>query len=228
MNGDRGRGRDRDRDGDRDHRRRQYFRGYGLAFSYGYGYPGVWPGYPFLWNLSSCILGCDASDYGSYDNPSGYGAGYGDNAGSVAPAPYGQYGDAMMQYPGYPAAPAYSGEGQADYQPPADDAPAARSAYSGEVVSTPPPPQPPLKVIMKSGQQLQVHNYMLTSTTLTVLDDKYRQIPLDEIDVPATRQSNLADGLDFRIPHAPREATPGQVKPGAGAGGTTTPSNQRT
>jgi len=111
----------------------------------------------------------------------------------------------MMQYPGYPAAPGeYSGQAEGSSEPPADDPPAPRAAYTGQVVTSPPPPQPLLTVIFKDGQRLQIHNYLLTSSTLTVLDEKYRQIPLDQIDVPATRQSNLADGLDFRVPHASR------------------------
>ena len=210
--GDRG----RDRNGDRDHHRHPYFRGYGLAYSY--GYPGWWPGYPFL--LSSCILGCDSWDYGNYDNPYSYGAGYGQ------PAPSGQYGDAMMQYPGYPAAPAYNYSEQYQ-QGQADDPGDNRAGYSAQtVISTPLPPQPPLRVIMKDGQQLQVHNYLLTATTLTVLDENYRQIPLDQIDLGATRQQNLANGLDFRVPRAAPEASPGRVHPGSGAGETTTPRNQ--
>jgi hypothetical protein len=217
--GDRG----RDRGGDRDRHRRPYYRGWGLGYSY--GYPGLWPGYPFLLD-SQCILGCDSGDYGSYYNPYGYAGGYG--APDPAAYGYGQYGDAMTQYPGYPAAPEPNGYGTAEGypQPQANDAVGNRQAYSGQTISSPPPPQPALKVILKDGQQLQVHNYLLTSTTLTVLDDSYRQIPLDQIDVNATRQTNLANGLDFRVPHAPHEATPGQVRPGAGSGDAKPPHNQ--
>jgi hypothetical protein len=132
-----------------------------------------------------------------------------------------------MQYPGYPAAPEQGGYGTAESYPQqqAGDAAGARSAYPGQMVSTPPPQQPPLKVILKDGQKLEVHNYLLTATTLTVLDDNYRQIPLDQIDVNATRQTNLANGLDFRVPHVP-QAAPGQVRPGAGDGDTKPPKNQ--
>lgn len=216
--GDRGRG----RDGDRDHHRRPYYRGWGLAYSY--GYPGWWPGYPFLLD-SQCILGCDAGTYGNYDNPYGYAGGYG----APDPGAYnGQYGDAMTQYPGYPAAPDPGGYGSAEDYPqmPANDAAGARPSYSGQTISIPPPPQPALKVILKDGQQLQVHNYLLTATTLTVLDDNYRQIPLDQIDVNATRQMNLSNGLDFRVPRAPHETKPGQVRPGAEGGDAKQPHNQ--
>jgi hypothetical protein len=198
---------------------------------YSFGYPGWWPGYPFLLN-SACILGCDAADYGNYDNPYGYGAGYGAGYDVPGAAPYGQYegayGDATMQYPGYAAAPGAYGYGSSEEypQPAGSDSSDGRAAYSGQVISSPPAPQPPLQVILKDGRQLRVHNYLLTSTTLTVLDDNYRQIPLDQIDLAATRQTNLANGLDFRVPQTPSGATPGQVKPGSGAGGATTPHNQ--
>ena len=199
--GDRGRNRDHDRDGDR--HRRPYFRGYGLGYSFGYL---GWPGYPFLWD-SSCFLGCDAGDYNNYDSsygygsPNGYGTPYSNDPGYGAQ--YGPSGDATMQYPGYPAAPPqpYAAD---DAQPEDNDPPATRQAYTGQVVSTPLPPQQALTIIFKDGRRLQIHNYLLTATTLTVLDEKYREIPVEQIDVTATRRSNLADGLDFRVPQGSR------------------------
>jgi len=43
---------------------------------------------------------------------------------------------------------------------------------------------------------------MLTSTTLTVLDGRYQQIPVDRIDIAATQAANRADGVNFAVPVA--------------------------
>ncbi|KAA6456259.1 hypothetical protein DYQ86_26040 [Acidobacteria bacterium AB60] len=209
---------DHGHDGDGDHHRHPYYRGWGLNYSY--VYPGWWPGYPFL--LSACILGCDASDFNSYGYGSGYGPGFADAA------TYGQYepqpAASAMSYPGYPAAPSTyeSQSSQAYTQPQPDDPPESRPAYAGQNISS--PPQPALQVILKDGQQLQVHNYLLTSTALTVLDNSYRQIPIDQIDINATRQTNLANGLDFRVPRA--APANGKVRPGAATPENTPSHNQ--
>jgi len=50
----------------------------------------------------------------------------------------------------------------------------------------------------------QIHNYLLTPTTLTILDQPYRQIPLDQIDIAATVEKNREAGVDFRIPGSSR------------------------
>jgi hypothetical protein len=46
----------------------------------------------------------------------------------------------------------------------------------------------------------QIHNYLLTATTLTVLDQKYREIPLGQINLAATEAKNRAEGIDFHLP----------------------------
>jgi hypothetical protein len=66
-------------------------------------------------------------------------------------------------------------------------------------------------LIFKDGRPSeQIHNYLLTATTLTVLDQKYREIPVDQINLDATEQTNRADGIDFRVPSVsqPREDAP--------------------
>jgi hypothetical protein len=65
-------------------------------------------------------------------------------------------------------------------------------------------PEEPLTVIFKSGRApLKVQNYMMTAKVLTDLDSRhYQQIPLDEIDLAATRRVNTTAGVEFQIPSA--------------------------
>jgi hypothetical protein len=190
---------DRDREGDRDHRRRPYYRGIGL----GYGYAS-WPGYPFLWN--------DPGSYGYGDaNYDSYGAPYADANGPAAP--YADYGEPVPPYPGDagpgyagPAAPYNYGTGAA-YPPSRGAEPqGARPSYTGPgAASNAPAPQQAVTLIFKDGRPSeQIHNYLLTATTLTVLDQKYREIPVDQINLYATEETNRADGIDFRVPSVPQ------------------------
>jgi hypothetical protein len=60
-------------------------------------------------------------------------------------------------------------------------------------------------VIFRNGRAPeQIHNYLLTRTTLTVLDQPYRQIPLDQIDIAATVETNRKAGVDFSVPRSSR------------------------
>jgi hypothetical protein len=49
----------------------------------------------------------------------------------------------------------------------------------------------------------QIHNYMLTRSTLYVLDQRHRDIPLDQLDLLATAKANHDAGIDFRLPETP-------------------------
>jgi hypothetical protein len=194
--GDRGRNRDHDRDGDGDRRRRTYWRGYNVGL--GYGYLG-WPGYPFLWNDP----GLYGYDNMGYDNDQ---ASYEDSYGPVAPS--GVYQDSMEPYPGYAGAPApYNyGEGGSYGSPAMNEPQGARAPYSGSSdVAIPAAPQQTVTVVYNDGRPSeQIYNYLITPTTLTVLDHKYREIPLDKINLAATQETNRADGVDFRVPQPSR------------------------
>lgn len=201
--GDRSRNRDRDggRDRDGDRHRRRYRSGveFGLEYGYpglGYGYLG-WPGYPFLWSDPD-LFGHDAATYDSYDAPYA-GANQPDNSG---------YADGATQYQGYPAAPAPYNSADSDgyaYST-KNDTQGSRAPYTGSVeVTSPPLPQQSVTVVFNDGRPSeQIHNYLITPTTLTVLDQKYREIPLDQINLAATQKTNRADGVDFRVPTASR------------------------
>ncbi len=46
----------------------------------------------------------------------------------------------------------------------------------------------------------QIHNYILSRTTLSVLDGRHRDIPIDQLDLAATEKANHEAGVDFRLP----------------------------
>lgn len=62
--------------------------------------------------------------------------------------------------------------------------------------------QPATTLIFNDGRpSVQVHNYAITGSTLYALDDGARQeIPLSQLNVPATVQANRQAGVDFALP----------------------------
>ena len=71
-------------------------------------------------------------------------------------------------------------------------------------VRTAPDPAPEediVTIVFKDGRPSeQIRNYALTRTTLYITGQHIREIPMDEIDLPATQQLNRASGIDFRLP----------------------------
>jgi hypothetical protein len=60
-------------------------------------------------------------------------------------------------------------------------------------------------LVFKDGRPPeQIHNYLLTRTTLYVRDQHRRDIPLDQLDLAATQKSNHDAGVDFQLPEAPK------------------------
>jgi hypothetical protein len=82
-----------------------------------------------------------------------------------------------------------------------------RRPYAGSAASSGPVTEQALTVIFKNGRApATMQNYMVNSRALTDLDQQhYEQIPLDQIDIAATEQTNRARGLDFQVPAASRE-----------------------
>ncbi|MGA2906858.1 MAG: hypothetical protein ABSE36_04085 [Terracidiphilus sp.] len=173
---DRDRGRNPDRD--RFDRRRRDFQNW-VVNTYPY-----WPGYPYLYDPNSYDLGfddwddseaaaSDTSQSGSYEP-------------DQAPGNYAsdQNGPALL-YPPYP---------NQGYAAPVGEAGTAAPAISGM----------PLTVIFKNGRApITVRNYLMTSRVLTDLDcQHYEQIPLDQIDLAATKRFNTFAGVDFQVPGA--------------------------
>jgi hypothetical protein len=186
-------GRDRDRGRDRFHRR-----------EYGWGGTPYWGGWvsPYLpgyFDYPWYDFG-DDSDNSGYDDSQGYAD---NNAGEYGVSPYNQdeagapYGD--PQYPQqqpyapqpYPQ-PQYAPQA---YAPPSNPAPSASAASS----------EGPVTVVFKDGRQPEkIHNYLLTSTMLSVLDQHRQEIPLDQIDLTATTKVNRDAGVDFVLPPSSR------------------------
>ena len=58
-----------------------------------------------------------------------------------------------------------------------------------------------MTLIFKDGRPtLQIHNYMLTRTTLYVQDQHLREIPVDQLDLVAMAKVNQDAGVDFQLP----------------------------
>jgi hypothetical protein len=150
--------------------------------------PGIYPyysysGYPWLFDE-----GDDSQPYpnnGQAPPPA-----YGDQAPppDYGPAPYPYYAPVppAAQSQGWPP---LSSPYVVIYAPPA----------------VPPTEEKPVTLIFRNGRAPeQIHNYLLTHTTISVLDQPYRQIPLDQIDIAATVEENREAGVDFRVPESSR------------------------
>jgi hypothetical protein len=140
-----------------------------------------------------------------------------------------RYGDPAYVIPGliYPYSQPYpydmGYDDSAASQPSAPDGPAGPDGYDAE--SAPqeqPPPYPPypsapdqaqpspvpesaeaVTLVFKDGRPSeQIHNYILTQTTLYVRDQHPRDIPTDQLDLAATAKVNQAAGVDFQLPGA--------------------------
>lgn len=179
-------GHDGDHDGYR-HRR-------GGFYGYGYGYPYA----PYLnsWELLPWDIGYP--DFGGWDN------GYDDSGGydsadipSDIAAPIGPYSNSEPYAdPGPSDEPGYQSNYYAPYPPNPWGAPQA--------ASDPVAPEPELTLIFKDGHQQAIHNYVLTSSTVIVMDrastGRQQQIPLTQLNVPATEQAAQQAGLQFHPP----------------------------
>ena len=128
--------------------------------------------------------------YYGYDD-----SGYTDQQQAYAPA------EAAPQYPGAPDS----------YYPPEAQQPPARQSYQPESAPAAPQPapvadQPETTLVFKDGRpSQQVQSYAITSSTLYVLDGaRRREIPLNQLDLPATEQVNRQAGGDFTLPYSAR------------------------
>jgi hypothetical protein len=122
----------------------------------------------------------DSSDYGPYDD-SGY----------VSPQPPASYPPDQ-----YEAPPPYADQADA---PPA--APYRPSYQRPQKLSPQPEEEAAVTLVFKDGRPTeQIHNYMLTRTTLYVQEQHIREIPVDQLDLAATIKVNKDAGVDFQLP----------------------------
>jgi hypothetical protein len=147
----------------------------------------------------------------SYTFRSGYGVNGWVAPGYLGYLDSGLYDDssAGAPQPDYPdsyedAAPAPPSE-QAENEPEDRPAPVFRRAYVRPQPEPDPAPDTAVTLIFKDGRPSeQIHNYMLTRTTLYVQGQHLRQIPVDQLDLDATSKVNMDAGIDFRLPSAAR------------------------
>jgi hypothetical protein len=111
---------------------------------------------------------------------------YGDSP--VAPSDASGGYDGQPAEPGQPAPPDH-------YQPASDQSHLSPAPGSEDAVT----------LVFRDGRPPeQIHNYLLTRTTLYVLDQHHRNIPTDLLDLPATANVNHSAGIDFQLPGAPK------------------------
>jgi hypothetical protein len=86
--------------------------------------------------------------------------------------------------------------------PPVEQASVPPDSYPPASAPQPPPAnEEAVTLIFKDGRPAeQIHNYILTSKTLFVQDDRHRIIPVDELDLAATQKANLDKGVLFQLP----------------------------
>jgi hypothetical protein len=157
-----------------------------IHYVYGWGWP-LWSG----WGLGYPYLFPSYLGYpDSYDSqPDSY-------SGASQPYPYEDNGP-------------YETPPQDEYGPPPPGSytpwPYGSQAPSAAEPSSPPVPESPVTLVFKDGRPpQQIHNYLLTATTLSVLDPRRQEIPVDQIDLAATAKVNRDAGVSFALPGGSR------------------------
>jgi hypothetical protein len=70
--------------------------------------------------------------------------------------------------------------------------------FAYEPPQAPEPPTPPVTLVLRSGEELQVQNYAVMNQTFWDFSARpVRKIPLSEIDIPASTRKTQAAGGDF-------------------------------
>jgi len=93
-------------------------------------------------------------------------------------------------------------------QPSDEGQPAPPNPYQAPAELSRPAPAPEseeaVTLIFKDGRPPEeIHNYILTRTTLYIRDQRRHDIPLDQLDLAATEKVNHDAGVDFPLPEPP-------------------------
>jgi len=170
------------------------------------GYAGVSPARPGIYGRPGGRVVARGYGYG-IGYPYGYGLGFYDPA-------FGYDDSAFYDTTGPtpdPAASAYADPNAyanqnaapyvADANPPAPTATQPEPAPIYRPAQPAPAAEDAVTIIFKDGRPpLEVHNYALTRTTLYVTDAKHRDIPVADLDLPATVKANADAGVPFQLP----------------------------
>ncbi|MFP5227202.1 MAG: hypothetical protein ACLGXA_06190 [Acidobacteriota bacterium] len=183
-----------DRDGDRDRGRHRDF-GYRSPYQ-GLGYGG----YPFVYANSWELLpgDIDALDYGTYDD------GYGSNDSAANGAQPQQQQQQQQEAPATPQEGNYRPEYAGPVEQPYDYAPPPPQTMAEPRAAAVLSPEPALTLIFNDGHREDIHNYVLTSDSVLVMDHaasgREKRIPLSSLNLSATQQAAQDAGLDFTPP----------------------------
>lgn len=158
-------------------------------------YPYAYPSYVYGY-LPTDLLDDSYDNYANYD-ASQQPLQQQDDGVYPQQAPQPEYGYSQPAPEGpYPPAGTYPGatpNGYAPQQPPVTP----QMQYMPDSTSK-------VTLIFKDGRPPEeIQNYLVMRTTLTVLDGgRRREIPLSDLDVPATVTANRQSGVDFQLPTA--------------------------
>ncbi len=166
-----------------DRYRRPYISYYGLGYPYGLsGWVDTnYPGY----------LDSGFYDDGSYDPT------YGDNNAA--------YANTDSGYAAPPSPTAYPGGYGPGPMEQAQVAPDGSFRPGYQRPQPEPAPENAVTLVFKDGRPTEeIHNYLLTRTTLYVQGARLREIPVADLDLAATQKVNREAGVDFRLPGSGR------------------------
>jgi hypothetical protein len=127
-------------------------------------------------------------------------------AGWIGPDYFGYPDDAGYDdgtsYPGYAANGDYAQPNDQEPPPPFLPAPEPVQPTASTPVAE---NSEAITLVFKDGRASeQIHNYILSRTTLSVLDGHHHDIPVDALDLAATERANREAGVDFKLPDASR------------------------